>query len=149
MYNQVLKKNSNYIIAIVLLYIVAHMEYNGFRTKSIIYPIIWILFAVTIKRLFRANTSTALGVFYGIGCFGYIVLTLFFMLSKIMCAWSQEDILYEHKKYPSIQLTKRGWGCLLTDDDYPYYKKYKLTENIAWISEFNDLPVDTTEWKRI
>jgi hypothetical protein len=138
-----------YAISIVLLLVVAQLEYRNFRFKTIINPVIWTLLGVVCLRLLRNKSYNHIRVKLIILLGIYIIFTGAFLCNSVFCKYADEDwILYKNKKNKSLTIVCRRYSCYLTTEDYEYYKCWTIIGDLKWTTKIGYSKVDTTKWER-
>ena len=137
--------------AIIVLYFLTSLEFDGFKAKTIIYPILWISIGVLgywYYDFLRGSNSAIRKSILGLGFAFYLLGTLFLGLGFLFCAESDHGVIFTNKKDKSLSLVCRTYDCYLTADRCQIYQVRKLTEHIKWVTRFSENPVDTSEWQR-
>ena len=137
--------------AILGLFLLTRLEIDGFKAKTIIYPILWIGIGILGFKYFNILKGSASAIrksLLGLGLAVYIFSTLYFGIQFFMCAESDHGVLFTHKNNKSLSLVCRTYDCYGTADGCQLYEVRNLTKHIKWITKFNENSVDTSKWQR-
>jgi predicted membrane channel-forming protein YqfA (hemolysin III family) len=136
---------------IIALFFSTRLEFDGFRVKTAVCPILWIGIGILGFRYFkilRGGASAIRKSLLALGFAFYIFGTLFYGSRFFMCAEGNHGILFINKRDKSLSLECRTYDCYGTADDCQLYKVKNLTRHIKWVTKFNENQVDTSEWQR-
>jgi len=136
--------------AIIVLYFLTSLEFDGFKAKTVIYPVLWIVIGVLGFKYFKTLRGTDAAIrksLLGLGLAVYILGTLFLGLGFLLCAESDHGVIFTNKKDKSLSLVCRTYDCYLTADRCKIYQVRTLTEHIKWVTRFSENRVDTSEWQ--
>lgn len=135
---------------ILALLVFTRLEFDNFKAKTISYPILWLGIGILGFKYFknlRGSASAIRKSLLGLGLAFYLIGSLFFGIQFIMCAESKHGISFINKRDIHIRLECRTADCYLTTDPCQLYKVRQLTKHIKWVTEFNEVPVDTSKWQ--
>jgi hypothetical protein len=135
---------------IIALFFLTRLEFDGFKAKTVIYPILWAgigLLGFKYYKLLRGSESAIRKSLLGLGLAFYIFCTLSFGFIFFICAEINHGISFINKQDNSLSLECRTYGCYGTSEGCPLYKVRNLTKHIKWVTKFNENPVDTSKWQ--
>jgi predicted membrane channel-forming protein YqfA (hemolysin III family) len=136
---------------IITLFLFTRLEFDGFKVKTAVYPILWIgvgILGIRYFKILRGSASAIRKSFLGLGLALYIFGTLFFGSTFFICDQRNHGISFINKQNKSLSLECRTYDCYGTADGCQLYKVRNLTKHIKWVTKFNQNPVDTSEWQR-
>jgi len=138
-----------FVAMLLLLWLLAPLEIDGFKLKTPVYSILWLSLPVIIYHMFPANGGIMGNIVGVIGTVVYVFITLVlgFIFLSGFCAWVNQSTRYISQKDSSVKIIQRGYACYGTDDDKYLFKQRKLTKHIKWVTEFNETRIDTLVWK--
>jgi len=84
-----------------------------------------------------------------IGALIYLGFSAILSLGIFLCSEGNRGELYISRTNPSVKIISRSFGCFLTTDDINLYKERNLTENLKWVTSFDEQLVDTLYWKPV
>ena len=73
----------------------------------------------------------------------------FIWLGKMMCAYSQDIVLFENKANANLKIVERSYGCGAYDSDMPKYEVFKvrsLGKYIRYIAKTDTAALNRVEW---
>jgi len=129
--------------------ILTPLEYDSIKFKTFIYPTIWIAMAFLGIKLYRQQNSAIASIFISIGGIIYLLMTCWFALGFLLCAWTRTLPLYSSRIDSSVTIVCRHYECYGTDSDCELFKEQRLSHHLKWVTKFNETPVDTTVWQKI
>jgi len=135
---------------ITVLFSLTYLEINGFKAKTVIYPILWISIGVLGYKyytLLRGSDSAIRKSLLGLGLAFYLFGSLAFGGSLILCKEIDHGVSFIHIENKSLSLVCRTYDCYGTVDDCQMYKVRNLTKHIKWVTKYNEKPVDTSKWQ--
>ncbi len=136
---------------IIALFFSTRLEFDGFKLKTVIYPILWVLIGAlgfNYYKILRGTDAAIRKSLLGLGFAFYVLGTLALGLGFFICAEIDHGVSFIHKKDKSLSLVCRTFECYGTADHCQLYQVRKLTEHIKWVTRFNENPVDTSKWQR-
>lgn len=121
----------------------------------------FLFFAVPIALLFtltgtlKPKDTAGIVILKTLGTVGVAFVIMFIMFMSIfadMCAYYNEDVLYEHKDDPSTQIVVRSFGCGATDSSpasmhvqqLEYFTKYFIRA-----TAIDTATIDKSQWNKV
>ncbi|HEX6179704.1 MAG TPA: hypothetical protein VFZ47_00585 [Chitinophagaceae bacterium] len=139
-------------VVIIALLALTRLEFEGFKFKTIVYPVLWIGIGIAGFKYYntlRGSESPIIRSLLGLGMAFYLFRTWGFGCQRIMCGEINRGVLFINKHDNKLTLEIRSFECYGTTGDGQLYKVRNLTRSLKWVTEFNATPVDTTIWKRV
>ena len=140
------------VVVTIALLALARLEFEGFKFKTIIYPVLWIGIGVAGFKYYKKlqwSESAIIRTILGLGMVIYLFGTLGFGCRFILCGEINRGVSYINIHNDKLTLEIRDYECYGTTGDGQLYKVRSLTRSLKWVSEFNATPVDTTVWKYV
>jgi len=134
----------------LLLFFLTYLEFDDFKVKTVIYPILWIGVGVLgygYFNILRGTDSAIRKTILGLGFAFYLFASLSFGLQFFFCGEGNKRTLFIHKTDKCLSLECRPYDCYGTADGCKLYKVKNLTKHIKWVTKYNENPVDTSEWR--
>jgi hypothetical protein len=139
------------VTLIVALLFLTKLEIGSFKTKTAIYPLVWILIGVLGLRYYnalRGSNSAIKKSLLGLGLTVYILGTLFLSMGFFMCGEYEAGSSYTHKTNKSLTLVCRTYECYGTTGQCQLYTIRRITPRIKWVTALTSDKIDTTIWRR-
>ena len=140
------------LTTILFLIFLSNLEFGSFKTKSIIYPLIWICIPIVGLNLFnrlRGSSSVIRKSLLGLGAAFYLFGTIVFGMRLLLCAEIDHGTLFKNKNNSQINLECRTYDCYGTAESCQLYKVRYLIGKIKLVTKYNQEPVDESKWQRI
>jgi hypothetical protein len=139
-----------YIAIIISAYFLLPLEYDNFKIKIVLHPLIWTSIVLLILKIFPGGKTLKRAVTAWIGSGVYLLLLfLNIFMETVFCNWGNIGSFYISKTEASVKLVCRTYNCYGTADDCQLFKVSQLTTHIKWVTKFTEKRVDSIQWKSI
>ncbi|HLA57354.1 MAG TPA: hypothetical protein VK622_01265 [Puia sp.] len=152
--------NRAIILSIVLLVLASLLPFQvtDSSIRSFLYAIIffalvlsicWKVLRVMVLRQVHLIVRTLLIMilaFVLVCSFGFI------WLGKMMCAYSNDIVLFENKANANLKIVERSYGCGAYDSDMPKYEVFKVRsfgKFVRYIAKTDTLALNRNEWTAV
>jgi hypothetical protein len=141
-----INKGYVYTLAFVFLWIVlSSFEYRDFRFSGMIHPLLWIALGIAGIWLIRNKRykpiRVKLVILFGI----YLLVTCWFLFSRVFCKSEEGRIVYVNKKNRSNTIICRRYACFLTDSDCEYFISWTIAGDLRWTRKLYSNQFDTSK----
>jgi hypothetical protein len=121
------------------------LQVGNASVKIFIDPLIWFSIVVIVFKKLPKEPFRPIAVIMS------IILFINFSCTHIIgfCGLISHGTSYIDKKDRSHRIVIKTYDCFLAAGDPEYFEERTIINNIKWVTQFKENPIDTTKWQHV